>query len=109
MFDGVVRILSNVKHISKLRKSLISLGALHNLGYDFYTKNSIMKINKGTLIAMKGKRVKKFYALIKKTILSRAMKVNPSHEESFASVERNCQIRRAQQDDQNFVFVKSTH
>ena len=35
IFDGVVRALSNVKHVPKLRKSLISLGVLDNLGYDF--------------------------------------------------------------------------
>ena len=35
IFDGVVRALSNVKHVPKLRKILISLGVLDNLGYDF--------------------------------------------------------------------------
>ena len=35
IFYGVVRALSNVKHVPKVRKSLISLGVLDNLGYDF--------------------------------------------------------------------------
>ena len=47
IFDGVVRTLSNVKYVPKLRKSLISLRALDNLGYVFSIKNGIMKINKG--------------------------------------------------------------
>lgn len=61
--------------------SLISLGALDNLGYDFSTKNDIMKINKGALMAMKRKKEKNLYTLIGKTILDRAMKVEPHHEE----------------------------
>ena len=52
MFDGVVRILTNVKHIPKLRRSLISLGVVDTLGYDFSIKNGSMSINKGTLITM---------------------------------------------------------
>ena len=59
MFDTVVRTFSNVKHVPKSRRTLISLGALENLSYDFSTNSSIMKINKGALIAMKGKKVKK--------------------------------------------------
>ena len=33
MFDGVVRVLSNVRHVLDLRKNLISLGVLDDLGY----------------------------------------------------------------------------
>ena len=64
-----------VKHVPKLRKNLISLRALGNLGFDFFfffkKKNSIMKI-KGALIAMKGKMVKNLFTLIEKTILGGA-------------------------------------
>ena len=35
MFDGVVKILTNVKHMPELRRSLISLGAMDTLDYDF--------------------------------------------------------------------------
>ena len=75
MFNDVVRTLSYVKHVPKLMRSLIFLGALDNLGYMiFLQKNIIMKINKGTLIAMKGKKVKILYTLIRKTILRGAIK-----------------------------------
>lgn len=53
MFDGIVRTLSDVKHAPKLR-SLIFLGPLNALGYDFSTKNNIMNINKDSLVTMKG-------------------------------------------------------
>ena len=69
MFDGVVRSLSNVKHVPKLRKSLISVGALDNLGYDFSTNNNIMKINKGGLVAMKVELPhEKFFTNIKEIV-----------------------------------------
>ena len=33
MFDGVVRVLSNVRHVPVLRKNLISFNILDDLGY----------------------------------------------------------------------------
>ena len=54
MFDGVVRVLSNVRHVPDLRKNLISLGVLDDLGYSYSLKGGIMKITKGALMVMKG-------------------------------------------------------
>ena len=59
IFCGAVKASSNVRHVPKLRRSLIYLGALDNLDYDFSTKNGMMKINKGALVVMKGKMVEK--------------------------------------------------
>ena len=44
IFDEVVRVLSNVRHILDLRKNLISLGVLDDLGYSYTSKGGIMKI-----------------------------------------------------------------
>lgn len=88
MFDGVVRALSNGKHVPKFR-SLISLEPLDILSYDFSTKNGIMDINKGALIAMKRKRVKILYTLIRKTILGTTMKVKTCHEKSSRQNDQN--------------------
>ena len=41
MFDGVVRVLSNVKHVPNL-KNLISLGVLDDLGYSYSSKGGIV-------------------------------------------------------------------
>ena len=38
MFDNVVRPFNNVKHVPKLRRSLISLESLENFSYDFFCK-----------------------------------------------------------------------
>ena len=69
ILDDVIRTLSNVKHIDKLRRRLFFLGALETLGYDFFlgANNDIININKGALIAMKRKMLK--YILIGKTVL----------------------------------------
>ena len=54
MFGGVVRVLSNAKHVPDLKKNLISLRVLEDLGYSYLSKGGIMKITKGTLMVMKG-------------------------------------------------------
>ena len=111
MFDGVVRSLSNVKHVPKLKKSLIFLRALGNLGFDFYfffAKNSIMKI-KGALIATKRKRVKILFTLIEKTILGGAMKVELPHEKFFTNIK---EIVKAEERDKMITtrfLAKITH
>ena len=71
MFDGVVRILSNVRHVLDLRKNLISLGVLDNLGYSYSSKGGIMKITKGALMMMKGQKVSTLYRLIGNTVVGR--------------------------------------
>ena len=60
MLDGIVRTMTNVKHFLKLTKILIFFGTLRIMGYNFSTKNNIMNINKGALIAIKRKKVKCF-------------------------------------------------
>ena len=71
MFDGVVRVLNNVKHILDLRKNLTSLGVLDDLGYSYTSKGGIMKITKGALMVMKGQKVSKLYRLIGNTVVGR--------------------------------------
>lgn len=60
-------------HVPRLMKSLISLGALDTLDYDFSIINGVININKGVWVAMKGKKVKILYTLIGKTILGGTM------------------------------------
>ena len=109
IFDGVVRTLSNVKYVPKLRKSLISLRVLDNLGYVFSIKNGIMKINKGVFIAMKEKKVKKLYTLIKKTILSGTTKVEPNHEKSFMSIKGVVKVEEYNEMIKTPFPAKTTH
>ena len=56
MFDGQVRTLTNVRHVSDLKKNLLSLRALEDRGYKFSGANGAIKITKGSMTILKGER-----------------------------------------------------
>ena len=66
--DGIVRTLTEIRHIPNLKKNLISLGTLDTLGYKFSTEDGVMKISKGALIVMKGNKVNDLYVLQGSTV-----------------------------------------
>ena len=72
MFDGVVRVFEDVRHIPDLRKNLISLGVLDDLGYSYSSKGRVMKITKCILLVIKGQKVNQLYRLIGDTIVGGA-------------------------------------
>lgn len=49
MHDGVVRTLTDVRHVPALKKNLISSGALDSKGFKY-----ILRVSKGALVVMKG-------------------------------------------------------
>ena len=59
MYDEVIRILSNVKHVSELKKNLISLGYLEKQGYAFssQSRSGCLKIIKKVLVLMRRRRL----------------------------------------------------
>ena len=59
MYDEIIRTLSNVKHIPELNMNMISLGYLEEQSYAFssQTGSGCLKISKGTLVVMRGKRL----------------------------------------------------
>ena len=59
MYDGVIRTLSNVKHVPELKKNLISLGYLEEQGYAFSCQSGsgCLRITKGALVVMRGRRL----------------------------------------------------
>ena len=77
MFDGVVRVLSNVRHVPDLRKNLISLGVLDDLCYSYSSKGGIMKITKCALMVMHGQKVSTLYGLIGNTVVGRVAVTTP--------------------------------
>jgi len=56
MFVGNVRTLKNVRHISSLKKNLISLGALGAAGWKFSGDGTTAKVIKRATVAIKGLR-----------------------------------------------------
>ena len=87
MFDGVVRSLSNFKYIPELKKNLISLGYLEKHGYAFSCQSSSksLRITKGPLIVMKGRRLRNNLYRMEGSIVSDSVEVlAAAQEDQFA-------------------------
>ena len=56
MFDGVVRKLSDVRHVPDLKRNLISLSTLDSKGYKHIGEGRVLKISRGLLVVMKGQK-----------------------------------------------------
>ena len=54
MFDEVVCALGGIKHVTDLKRNLISLSTLDAKGYKYTGEGGVLKINKGALVVMKG-------------------------------------------------------
>ena len=68
MYDGIVRMLVEVRHVPNLKKNLISLGALDSDGYKFSAEGGVMKVVKGALVLMRDNRVGNLYVLFENII-----------------------------------------
>ena len=81
MHDGVVRMLCDVRPIPKLKKNLISLGALHANDFGYKTHNDCIKVNKGVLIVMKEKMTtRNIYRLVGDTVVGGAAVAESDHD-----------------------------
>ncbi|KAG8488139.1 hypothetical protein CXB51_018349 [Gossypium anomalum] len=69
MFDGVVRTLSDVRHVPELKRNLISLSTLDSKGYRYTAESRVLKLSKDSLVVMKGQRkTAKLYVLQGSTV-----------------------------------------
>ena len=59
--DGVVRTLTEVRHILDLKKNLISLGILDSQGCKYSAEGGVLKVSRGALVVIKGKLVNGLY------------------------------------------------
>ncbi|KAG8478794.1 hypothetical protein CXB51_028696 [Gossypium anomalum] len=79
MFDGVTRTLSDVRHVPELKRNLISLSTLDSKGYRYTAESGVLKISKGSLVVMKGKRkTVKLYVLQGSTVTGDAVVASSS-------------------------------
>ena len=70
MFDVVVRMLCDVRHVPDLRKNLISLGTLDCNGFSYKSTSGVMKVSKGVMTVMKGQKLAgNIYKLLGTTIV----------------------------------------
>ena len=54
MHDGIVRTLTDVRHIPDMSKNVISLSTLDGKGYKYSGGDGVLKVSKGSLVVMKG-------------------------------------------------------
>ncbi|KAF7827077.1 Retrovirus-related Pol polyprotein from transposon TNT 1-94 [Senna tora] len=52
MYDGTVRTIQDVRHVKGLKKTLLSIGQLDDLGCKTYTIGGILKVMKGALVVV---------------------------------------------------------
>ena len=64
MFNGHVQTLTNVSHITVLRKSLLLLRALVAQGYMFSSTDGGIKVTKGSMTILKGEWTANLYKMI---------------------------------------------
>ncbi|KAK3003807.1 hypothetical protein RJ639_018965 [Escallonia herrerae] len=72
MHDGIVRTLTDVRHVPELRKNLISLGTLDSNGCSYRVVGGVMRIIKGAFVVMKGLKQNSLYLLQGSTVTGAA-------------------------------------
>lgn len=53
IFNGIIRTLTHVRYVTKLKKKLIYLGVLNFGGYKLTSQDGALKVSKGALVIMK--------------------------------------------------------
>jgi len=61
--DGIVKTLSNVRHVPDLKHNLISLDTLESKGCKYSDEGGVLKVSKGSRILLKGLRRGSLYVL----------------------------------------------
>ncbi|GJY86489.1 retrovirus-related pol polyprotein from transposon TNT 1-94 [Tanacetum coccineum] len=82
MHDGTVHTIREVRHMEGLKKNLLSLGQLDDLGCKVELQNKIMKIIKGALVLMRGEKVAANLYQLKGEIMKEAEASVASHSPS---------------------------
>ena len=53
MFDGIVRTITDVRHVPGMKRNLLSCSTFDRKGYKYYGGDGVLKVSKGSLIVMK--------------------------------------------------------
>ena len=67
--DGIMRTITEVRHVPDLKKNLISLGTLDKQGYKYMSEGGTMKVTKWSLVMLKAKLEDGLYTLAGSTII----------------------------------------
>jgi hypothetical protein len=93
MFDGVVRRITGVLHVPRLKRNLISLGALDTLDYEYCAKCCMMIVKKNSVPIIRGEKIGNLYKLIGKTILGGAARLE-SHRGESSTITKVCEVAK---------------
>ena len=72
MYDGMVRELTQVRHVPELKRNLISIGILDQIGCVIKAEKEILKVVKGSIVIMKGTKLNGLYVLKGQTTVGEA-------------------------------------
>ena len=72
MHDGTIRTIQEVRHVKGLKKNLLSLGQLDDLGCKTQIENGILKIVRGALVVMKAEKITSNLYMLKGETLQEA-------------------------------------
>ena len=79
MHDGIVKTLTDVRHIPSMSKNLISRSTLDGKGYKYSGGDGVLKVSKGSLVVMKGElKSPNLYCLCGTTITGDATVISNS-------------------------------
>ena len=74
-YDGIERVLEDVRYIPELKRNLISLGMLDKSGYTFKSEPNSLRVARGSLTVMKGTIKNGLYTLIGQTVTGKVSTV----------------------------------
>ncbi|KAG8483965.1 hypothetical protein CXB51_023199 [Gossypium anomalum] len=88
MHDGTIKTLSDVRYVPDLRKNLISLSILDLKGCKINIELSGIKVSRGALVLLKGKRIGSLYILEGSTVTGEIRRPSSVTELKSTSLER---------------------
>lgn len=83
--DGVVRTLNMVRCVTEMRRNLIFLGTLESLWCKYTAEGGEIKVSKGSLTLMKGKRRGNLYFLLASTVINNDLAAHATSEHDKGS------------------------
>ncbi|GMP98311.1 hypothetical protein CsSME_00046255 [Camellia sinensis var. sinensis] len=90
--DGTIRILEDVRYVPTLTKNLILVRVLDSKGYRVTMEGGVLKVVRGTFVAMKGTRQGNLYFLDSSTVTGRVA-VSTSSEDDVSDTSKLWHMR----------------
>lgn len=89
--NGCIRTLTNVRHVSNVKRNLISLGTLESNGYKYTADRGVLKVSTGSCTILKANRVGSLYVLQGSTVTgSTAAVSSPLNDLDFTQLWHMC-------------------